>query len=46
MNVCIYLQNVEGAVVVVIVCTQCLSPLTLRVQTPFMGRCTQYNIMW
>ena len=25
---------------------QCLSPLTLWVWTPFMGRCTWYNIMW
>ena len=27
-------------------CNQCLSPLTLWVWTPFMARCTQYNIMW
>jgi hypothetical protein len=27
-------------------CNQCLSPLTLRVPNPFMGRCTRYNIMW
>ena len=25
-------------------CNQCLSPLKLWVQTPFMARCTQYNI--
>jgi len=25
---------------------QCLSPLTLWVRTPFMARCTRYNIMW
>jgi len=25
---------------------QCLSALTLRVRTPFMVRCTRYNIMW
>ena len=27
-------------------CNQCLSPLKLWVQTPFMSRCTRYNIMW
>ena len=27
-------------------CNQCLSPLKLWVWTPFMARCTQYNIMW
>jgi len=27
-------------------CNQCLSPLMLWVQTPFMARCTRYNIMW
>jgi len=27
-------------------CNQCLSPLKLRVLTPFTARCTQYNIMW
>ena len=27
-------------------CNQCLSPLTLWVRTPFMTRCTRYNIMW
>jgi len=27
-------------------CNQCLSPLKLWVQTPFMERCTWYNIMW
>jgi hypothetical protein len=41
--------------VVVIICSswiykclrnQCLSPLTLRVQTPFMARCTRYNNLW
>jgi len=26
-------------------CNQCLSPLKLWVRTPFMARCTQYNIM-
>ena len=26
-------------------CNQCLSPLTW-VRTPFMARCTQYNIIW
>jgi hypothetical protein len=26
-------------------CNQCLSPLTLWVRTPFMAKCTQYNIM-
>ena len=25
---------------------QCLSPVKLWVRTPFMPRCTQYNIMW
>ena len=25
---------------------QCLSPLKLWVRTPFMARCTRYNIMW
>jgi hypothetical protein len=24
-------------------CNQCLSPLKLRVRSPFMARCTQYN---
>ena len=27
-------------------CNQCLSPLKLWVLTPFMVRCTRYNIMW
>ena len=27
-------------------CYQCLSPLKLWVQTPFMARCTWYSIMW
>jgi hypothetical protein len=27
-------------------CNRFLSPLTLRVRTPFMARCTRYNIMW
>jgi hypothetical protein len=27
-------------------CNQCLSPLKLWVQTPFMAKCTRYNIMW
>jgi hypothetical protein len=27
-------------------CNQWLSPLKLWVWTPFMARCTQYNIMW
>ena len=27
-------------------CNQCLSPLKLWVQTPFIARCTWYNIMW
>ena len=27
-------------------CNQCLSPQKLWVWTPFMGRCTQYNIIW
>ena len=27
-------------------CNQCLSPLKLWVRTPFMARCTGYNIMW
>jgi len=26
-------------------CNQCLSPLKLWVRTPFMARCTRYNIM-
>ena len=41
------------AVAVVIVCwidtylcNQCLTPLMLLVRTPFMARCTRYNIMW
>jgi hypothetical protein len=25
---------------------QCLSPLKLWVRTPFMARCTRYNVMW
>jgi len=27
-------------------CHHCPSPLKLWVRTPFMARCTQYNIMW
>ena len=27
-------------------CYHCLSPLKLWVRTPFMGRCTRYNIIW
>ena len=27
-------------------CNQCLSPLKLWVWSPFMARCTRYNIMW
>jgi len=27
-------------------CNQCLSPLKLCFQMPFMERCTWYNIMW
>ena len=27
-------------------CNQCLSPLKLWVRTPFMARCTRYDIMW
>jgi len=27
-------------------CNRCLSPLKLWVQTLFMARCTQCNIMW
>ena len=27
-------------------CNQCLSPLQLWVWTPYMPRCTRYNIMW
>ena len=27
-------------------CNQCLLPLTLWVWTPFISRCTRYNIMW
>jgi len=27
-------------------CNQCLSPLKLWVRTPFMARCTWYNIIW
>jgi len=27
-------------------CNQCLSPIMLRVRTPFMGRCIRYNIEW
>jgi hypothetical protein len=27
-------------------CNQCISPLKLWVWTPFMARCTRYNIMW
>ena len=28
------------------ICNQYLSPLKLWVRTPFMARCTRYNIMW
>jgi len=27
-------------------CNQCLSPLWLWIRTPFMAKCTRYNIMW
>ena len=27
-------------------CNQCLSPQKLWVRTPFMARCTRYNIVW
>jgi hypothetical protein len=27
-------------------CNHCLSPLKLWVRTPFMPRCTRYNIIW
>ena len=27
-------------------CNKCLSPLKLWVTTPFMARCTRYNVMW
>jgi len=27
-------------------CNQCLSQLKLSVITPFVARCTRYNIMW
>jgi hypothetical protein len=27
-------------------CSQCISPLNLRVWMPQMARCTRYNIMW
>jgi len=30
----------------VYLCNQCRSPLKLWDQSPFMGRCTWYNIMW
>jgi len=30
----------------VVLCNQCLSPLKLWVRTPFMAKCTRYNIMW
>jgi hypothetical protein len=30
--------------IVLYLCNQCLSLLKLRVQTPFMARCTRYNI--
>ena len=30
----------------VVLCNQCLSPLKLWVRTPFMAKCTPYNIMW
>jgi hypothetical protein len=36
----------KGAVMVVIVCNRCLSPLTLWVRIPLMVRCTWYNIIW
>ena len=28
------------------ICNQCLLPLKLSVRTPYMARCTRYNIMW
>ena len=47
-------SSVRGAVVAVIygswiynyLCNQCPSPLKWWVRTPFMARCTPYNIMW
>jgi len=29
-----------------LLCNQCLLSLMLSVRTPFMSRCTRYNIMW
>jgi hypothetical protein len=27
-------------------CNQCLTPIKLRVRTPFVHKCTRFNIMW
>ena len=35
-----------GSWIYTYLCNKCLSTLKLRVRTPFMARCTQYNIIW
>jgi hypothetical protein len=35
-----------GSLIYNFLCNQCLSPLKLWVRSPFMARCTPYNIMW
>ena len=36
----------HGSWIYIYLYNQCLSPLKLWVLTPFMARCTRYNIMW
>jgi len=37
---------VLGSWIYYCLCNQCLSPLKLWVRSPFMVKCTRYNIMW
>jgi hypothetical protein len=46
LHIHVHICRTIGAILVVIVCNQCLSPLALCVISPFMARCTRYNIIW
>jgi len=35
-----------GSLIFNFLCNQCILSLKLWVRTPFMARCTRYNIMW
>ena len=43
---CLYIKNILYCWIYNYLCNQCLSPLTLWVRSPFMAKCTRYNIMW